>query len=71
MQDLLVGYVGEVGAFFEVVPDETVGAFVARPLPRRVGIGEEDIDRVCCFQVGNVGHFSALVPGQGTKLFRQ
>src|SRR5689334_1418348 len=60
-----LGVGGQVGAFGEVVADQAVGVFVGAALPGRMGVGEVDRDAGGDGELGVVGHFFALVPGQG------
>ena len=63
--ELGVGDGGEVGAFGEVLAQQTVGVLVAAALPGGVGVGEVDLDTGGDGEAGVAGHLLAAVPGQG------
>ena len=54
----------EVGAFGEVLAEETVGVLVGSALPWTLGVAEVDVEVGVCAELGVLGHFDSLVPGQ-------
>ena len=56
---------GEVGAFGEVLTEETVGVLVGSTLPWTLRVAEVDVEVGICAELSVLGHFGALVPGQG------
>ena len=60
----------EVGAFGEVLTEETVGVLIRATLPWRVWVAEVEIS--ICAGLVVLGHLSTLVPGQrAAELFGQ
>ena len=55
---------GEVGAVGEVLAEETVGVLVGSTLPWTLRVAEVDGGVGVCAELGVLGHFGALVPGQ-------
>src|ERR1700761_2240439 len=63
--EFFYGMLREVGAFREVLAQQAVGVFVGGSLPGGVGVAEVDGDAGAFGGLSVVGHFAALVPGQG------
>src|SRR5258708_1470914 len=61
---------GDIGAFREVLPDNSVGILIRSPLPRRVRVGEIHRDIGCEGEGGVLGHLGALVPGDRSAQVR-
>ena len=55
----------EIGAFGEVLAEETVGVLVGATLPGTLGVAEVDIEIGVYSQLSVLGHLGSLVPGQG------
>src|SRR5207248_887185 len=55
---------GEVGAFGEVLADESDGVFGGAALPGPAGVAEVDLDAGVDGEADVLGEFFALVPGQ-------
>ena len=56
----------EVGAFGEVLAEETVGVVVGSTLPGTLGVAEVDVEVGLCAELSMLGHFDSLVPGSGS-----
>ena len=54
----------EVGAFGEVLAEETVGVVVGSTLPWTLRVAEVDVEVGVCAELSVLGHFDSLVPGQ-------
>ena len=66
------GVSAEVGAFGEVLAEETVGVLVGPTLPWCLGVAEVDIQVGIYAELSVLGHLGSLVPGQRTaELLRQ
>src|SRR5260221_6162634 len=61
---------GDIGAFREVLPDNSVGILIRSPLPRRVRVGGIHRDIGCDGEGGVLGHLGALVPGDRSAQVR-
>ena len=62
----------EIGAFGEVLSEETVGVLVGATLPRCLGVAEVDIEIGVYSELSVLGHLGSLVPGQRlAELLRQ
>src|SRR4051794_19646784 len=60
----------EVGALWKVLPQQPVGVLVRAALPRTVGIAEVDRHASLDPELGVLGHFRSLIPGQrSSQLF--
>ena len=59
------GVSAEVGAFEEVLAEETVGVLVGATLPGTLGVAEVDIEVGVYSELSVLGHLGSLVPGQG------
>src|SRR4051812_13814976 len=60
----------EVGAFWKVLPQQPVGVLVRATLPGAVGIAEVDRHASLDPELGVLGHFRSLIPGQrSSQLF--
>ena len=55
---------GEVGAFWEVLAEESVGVLVGASLPGAVRVAEVDLEAGVDAELSVLGHLGALVPGQ-------
>ena len=55
----------EVGAFGEILTEETVGVVVGAALPWTLGVAEVDVEVGVCAELSVLGHFGSLVPGLG------
>lgn len=64
-RELLVGDLGQVGAFGQVVADAAVLALAGAALPRAEGVAEEDLQVEVGGEGPMLGHFLALIIGQG------
>ena len=56
----------EVGAFGEILTEETVGVLVGATLPWCLGVAEVDVQVGVFSELIMLGHLGALVPGQRT-----
>ena len=66
------GVSAEVGAFGEVLTEETVGVLVGPTLPWCLGVAEVDIQIGIYAELSVLGHLGSLAPGQRTaQLLRQ
>ena len=54
----------EVGAFGEVLAEETVGVVVGAALPWTLRVAEVDVEVGLCAELSMLSHFDSLVPGQ-------
>src|SRR4051812_2741755 len=54
----------EVGALWKVLAQQPVGVLVRAALPRTVGIAEVDRHASLDPELGVLGHFRSLIPGQ-------
>src|SRR3954466_10600800 len=62
----------EVGALWKVLAQQPVGVLVRAALPRTVGIAEVDRHASLDPELGVLGHFRSLIPGQrSSQLFGQ
>ena len=61
----------EVGAFGQVLAQQAVGVLVGAALPGGMGVAEVDRDAGGDGEVGVVGHFLALIPGDGAGAARR
>src|SRR3954462_12466918 len=62
----------EVGALWKVLAQQPIGVLVRATLPRAVGIAEVDRHASLDPELGVLGHFRSLIPGQRpSKLLRQ
>ena len=61
----------EVGVLGEVLAEQPVAVLVAAALPRTVGITEEDGDLRVDGELGVLGHFFPLVPGERPAKLRR
>ena len=59
------GVSAEIGAFGEVLSEETVGVLVGATLPGTLGVAEVDIEIGVYSELSVLGHLGSLVPGQG------
>src|SRR3954452_8224362 len=60
----------EVGALWKVLPQQPVGVLVRAALPGAVGIAEVDRHASLDPELGVLGHFRSLIPGQrSSQLF--
>ena len=62
--ELLIRNQRQVGAFWEVVADAIVLTLTGGPLPRAMGMAEEDLQLEVCGERGVFGHLLALVVGE-------
>ena len=62
--EVFLGDQAHVGAFGEVLAEEPVGVFVGASLPRGLGVTEVDVDSGVDTELGVLGHFFALIPGE-------
>src|SRR5690348_8656438 len=60
-----LGPPAQIGAFREVLAEQTVGVLVGATLPRRVWVSEVDPEAGGLLDPLVVEHLVALVPGQG------
>ena len=60
------GVSAEIGAFGEVLTEQTVGVLVGSTLPWCLGVAEVDIQIGIYSQLRVLGHLGSLVPGQRT-----
>jgi hypothetical protein len=63
--EVILGEPGHVSAFGQVLPQESIGVFVAAALPGAVRVGEENRDTGHFRQALMLTHLLALVIGQG------
>src|SRR4051794_15517309 len=62
----------EVGALWKVLAQQPVGVLVRAALPGAVGIAEVDLKTGVDPELGVLGHFRSLIPGQrSSQLFGQ
>ena len=54
----------EVGAFGEVLAEQTVGVLVGSTLPWTLRVAEVDVEVGLCAELSMLSHFDSLVPGQ-------
>src|SRR4051812_21263519 len=68
--ELLGAVHAEVGALWKVLPQQPVGVLVRATLPRAVRIAEVDRHASLDPELGVLGHFRSLIPGQrSSQLF--
>ena len=58
------GVSAEIGAFGEVLAEETVGVLVGATLPWTLGVAEVDVEIGVYAELSVLGHLGSLVPGQ-------
>jgi hypothetical protein len=62
----------EVGAFWEVLAQQSIGILVGASLPRALRIAKVNLKASVDFQARMLSHFCALIPSQrSSKLLRQ
>ena len=60
----MLGELGHVGVFGEVLTQRSVGVLIGSTLPRRLWVTEIDLDAGVDAELDVLGHFSALIPCQ-------
>ena len=58
------GVSAEIGAFREVLAEQTVGVLVGATLPGTLGVAEVNIEIGVYSELSVLGHLGSLVPGQ-------
>src|SRR4051812_34999722 len=62
--DLLGAVHAQIGAFREVLTQQSIGVLVSAALPWALGIAEVDLDAYINLQSRMLGHLGSLIPGE-------